>query len=91
MNFLITVILSLFVGFCHSFLPNHLNGLSAKTANDYTHEDITEIGILKVVARIFEANPPPGKTIGPGSLQSLTPMNAQHLFDQYYGGSYYKL
>ncbi|XP_064644263.1 von Willebrand factor A domain-containing protein 7-like isoform X2 [Lineus longissimus] len=72
--------------FCsEAFLPNHLS-LSPATANDYTHSDITETAILRMVARLLEDNPLTGATIVPGSLTGISPLTAQALFDGYYGG-----
>lgn len=77
--------ITLFFRLTYSFLPNHhVNFLSG---NDYTHADITEIGILDAVAEYFEHHPPPGKAaITPGTLTGIPGITARKLYDRYYGG-----
>lgn len=56
---------------------------------DYTHADITEIGILQAVAEYFESTPATlgGSTLGVGSLTGIQDITAKKLFDKYYGGN----
>ncbi|XP_053372636.1 von Willebrand factor A domain-containing protein 7-like [Mercenaria mercenaria] len=67
-----------------AFLPNPF---SAININDYTHTDITEIGILKAVAQFFEDNPVQQcQPCSKGSLTGITDITARKLYDKYYGG-----
>lgn len=66
------------------FLPNPF---SAININDYTHTDITEIGILKAVAKFFEDNPVQQcQPCTPGTLTGIADITARRLYDKYYGG-----
>ncbi|XP_078664785.1 von Willebrand factor A domain-containing protein 7-like [Branchiostoma floridae x Branchiostoma belcheri] len=67
------------------FLPNRLSTLHTLNPTDYTHEEITQIGVLKAAAKFLEDNPPSGKTFTPGELQNLDPLNPTTLFTAYYG------
>ncbi|XP_071103949.1 von Willebrand factor A domain-containing protein 7-like [Haliotis cracherodii] len=67
------------------FLPNQFTLLSS--GSDYTHQDITEIGILYAVAEFFETHPLPDKSISPGELTGIKDITARKLFDKYYGGT----
>ncbi|XP_078572571.1 uncharacterized protein LOC144859627 [Branchiostoma floridae x Branchiostoma japonicum] len=53
-------LLSTIYGTALAFRPNRL---SASSAQDYTHEDLTREAVLKVVARFLEENPEPGSKI----------------------------
>ncbi|XP_035688724.1 uncharacterized protein LOC118424286 [Branchiostoma floridae] len=53
-------LLSTMCGTAVAFRPNRL---SASSAQDYTHEDLTREAVLKVVARFLEENPEPGSKI----------------------------
>ena len=71
----------------YAFLPNPF---SAININDYTHADITEIGILKAVAKFFEENPVQTcQPCTPGSLTGISDITARKLFDAYYGGGFF--
>ncbi|XP_052253774.1 von Willebrand factor A domain-containing protein 7-like isoform X2 [Dreissena polymorpha] len=66
------------------FLPNPF---SAIDTNDYTHTDITEIGVLKAVAKFFEENAVQAcRNCSNGALTGLPDITARRLYDQYYGG-----
>ncbi|XP_067685699.1 von Willebrand factor A domain-containing protein 7-like [Haliotis asinina] len=67
------------------FLPNQFTLLSS--GSDYTHQDITEIGILYAVAEFFETHPLPDKSVSPGELTGIKDITARKLFDKYYGGT----
>lgn len=54
----------------------------------FTHQDITEVGILRAVAAYFEENPRPESPVGKGELTGLAHITARKLFDRYYGGKY---
>ena len=56
---------------------------------DYTHADITEIGILQAVAEYFESTPatPGGSTLVVGKWAGIHNITAKKLFDKYYGGN----
>ncbi|WAR05598.1 VWA7-like protein [Mya arenaria] len=78
------VLTGLLVGSARGFLPN---SFSAIDINDYTHTDITEIGILKAVAKFFEENPVQAcRDCSAGALTGITDITARRLYDQYYGG-----
>ncbi|XP_063420891.1 von Willebrand factor A domain-containing protein 7-like [Mytilus trossulus] len=57
--------------------------------DDFTHADITEIGILKAVAAFYEETPltPEGSTPSSGSLTGIQDITAKKLYDQVYAGS----
>ncbi|XP_078585768.1 von Willebrand factor A domain-containing protein 7-like [Branchiostoma floridae x Branchiostoma japonicum] len=68
------------------FLPNRLSTVHNLNPADYTHEEITQIGVLKAAAKFLEDNPPPGgATFTAGQLQNLDPLNPTTLFTAYYG------
>ncbi|XP_046570368.1 von Willebrand factor A domain-containing protein 7-like [Haliotis rubra] len=86
MLFTLLTVLTLISWPCaRGFLPNQFTLLSS--GSDYTHQDITEIGILYAVAEFFENNPLPGKSISPGALTGIKDITARKLFDKYYGGT----
>ncbi|XP_078681319.1 von Willebrand factor A domain-containing protein 7-like isoform X1 [Branchiostoma floridae x Branchiostoma belcheri] len=68
-----------------SFLPNHWSSHYVLNPTDYTHEDITQIGVLKAVAKFFEDNPPAGTSFTTGQLQNLMPFTPTNLFQTYFG------
>eukprot|EP00058_Branchiostoma_floridae_P004007 XP_002589495.1 hypothetical protein BRAFLDRAFT_88354 [Branchiostoma floridae] len=65
-----------------AFRPNRLSAFSAQ---DYTHEDLTREAVLKVVARFLEENPEPGRSVTSGQLQNLVPLTASNIFNSYFG------
>ncbi|XP_035659236.1 von Willebrand factor A domain-containing protein 7-like [Branchiostoma floridae] len=68
------------------FLPNRLSTVHTLNPTDYTHEEITQIGVLKAAAKFLEDNPPPGgASFTTGQLQNLDPLNPTTLFTAYYG------
>ncbi|CAH1248692.1 VWA7 [Branchiostoma lanceolatum] len=67
------------------FLPNRLSTVHTLNPTDYTHEEITQIGVLKAAAKFLEDNPPSGTSFIPGQLQNLDPLNPTTLFTAYYG------
>ncbi|KAL4228607.1 Von Willebrand factor A [Mactra antiquata] len=84
MELLKLVVFISIIGTSVGFLPNPF---SAININDYTHTDITEIGILKAVAKFFEQHPVQQcKPCTPGSLTGLPDITARKLYDTYYGG-----
>ncbi|XP_078665591.1 von Willebrand factor A domain-containing protein 7-like [Branchiostoma floridae x Branchiostoma belcheri] len=78
-------VLTVLSGTVDGFLPNRLSTLYTLNANDYTHEEITQIGVLKAAAKFLEDNPPSGTSFTPGQLQNLDPFNPTTLFTAYYG------
>ncbi|XP_019616853.1 PREDICTED: von Willebrand factor A domain-containing protein 7-like [Branchiostoma belcheri] len=78
-------VLTVLSGTVEGFLPNRLSTLYTLNANDYTHEEITQIGVLKAAAKFLEDNPPSGMSFTPGQLQNLDPFNPTTLFTAYYG------
>ncbi|XP_019616852.1 PREDICTED: von Willebrand factor A domain-containing protein 7-like [Branchiostoma belcheri] len=78
-------VLAVLSGTVEGFLPNRLSTLYTLNANDYTHEEITQIGVLKAAAKFLEDNPPSGTSFTPGQLQNLDPFNPTTLFTAYYG------
>ncbi|XP_066268440.1 von Willebrand factor A domain-containing protein 7-like [Branchiostoma lanceolatum] len=67
------------------FLPNRLSTLYPLNPVDCTHEEITQIGVVKAAAKFLEDNPPSGTSFTPGQLQNLDPLNPTTLFTAYYG------
>ncbi|CAH1248685.1 VWA7 [Branchiostoma lanceolatum] len=67
------------------FLPNRLSTVHTLNPTDYTHEEITQIGVLKAAAMFLEDNPRSGTSFTPGQLQNLDPLNPTTLFTAYYG------
>ncbi|XP_076091880.1 von Willebrand factor A domain-containing protein 7-like [Mytilus galloprovincialis] len=57
--------------------------------DDFTHAEITEIGILKAVAAFYEETPltPGGSTPSSGSLTGIQDITAKKLYDKVYAGS----
>lgn len=68
-----------------AFFANIYGDYAYKT--DYTHAEITEIGILKAVATFFEETPMNGNQPAPGSLTGIADITAKKLYDQVYGGT----
>lgn len=68
-----------------AFIPNAFTPYI--TDQDFTHQDLTEQGILLAVAEYFESKPAPGKSTPPqaGSLTGITDITARKLFNAYYG------
>lgn len=68
-----------------AFIPNAFTPYI--TDKDFTHQDLTEQGILLAVAEYFESKPAPGKSTPPtaGSLTGISNITARKLFDAYYG------
>nr|XP_022338687.1 von Willebrand factor A domain-containing protein 7-like [Crassostrea virginica] len=68
-----------------AFIPNAFTPYI--TDQDFTHQDLTEQGILSAVAEYFESKPAPGKSTPPqaGSLTGITDITARKLFNAYYG------
>eukprot|EP00105_Crassostrea_gigas_P030488 XP_011452806.1 PREDICTED: von Willebrand factor A domain-containing protein 7 isoform X2 [Crassostrea gigas] len=68
-----------------AFIPNAFTPYI--TDKDFTHQDLTEQGILLAVAEYFESKPAPGKSTPPtaGSLTGISNLTARKLFDAYYG------
>ncbi|XP_055997711.1 von Willebrand factor A domain-containing protein 7-like [Ostrea edulis] len=69
----------------NAFIPNAFTPYI--TDKDYTHQDITEQGILLAVAEYFETKAAPGQSAPPqaGSLTGIVNITARKLFDAYYG------
>ncbi|XP_046570407.1 von Willebrand factor A domain-containing protein 7-like [Haliotis rubra] len=78
-------VLSVTVICVNGFLPNRLSPMASKS--DFTHQDITETGILRAVAEMFEETPLFDRPIKHGELTGLTNITARSLFDKYYGGT----
>lgn len=74
----------------NAFIPNAFTPYI--TDKDYTHQDITEQGILLAVAEYFETKAAPGQSAPPqaGSLTGIVNITARKLFDAYYGCKYQK-
>ncbi|XP_066269076.1 von Willebrand factor A domain-containing protein 7-like isoform X2 [Branchiostoma lanceolatum] len=81
------VTILLFITFItvEGFLPNRLSTVHTLNPTDYTHEEITQIGVLKAAAKFLEDNPPSGTSFTSGQLQNLDPLNPTTLFTAYYG------
>ncbi|XP_061182850.1 von Willebrand factor A domain-containing protein 7-like [Saccostrea echinata] len=88
-NTVVTMILlslySLFIVGVDAFIPNAFTPYI--TDKDYTHQDLTERGILLAVAEYFESKAAPGQSAPPqaGSLTGIVNITARKLFDTYYG------
>ncbi|KAK3607797.1 hypothetical protein CHS0354_031297 [Potamilus streckersoni] len=81
--FTTAVVFSVVFSQAFAFLPNPFSSIGP---NDYTHDDITQLGILQAVAKYFEKNPVPGCPCTPGSLSGIRDIDARKLYDGYYGG-----
>ncbi|XP_062605380.1 von Willebrand factor A domain-containing protein 7-like [Saccostrea cucullata] len=76
---------SLYIVGVNAFIPNAFTPYI--TPSDYTHQDLTEQGILLAVAEYFESKAAPGQSAPPqpGSLTGIANITARKLFDAYYG------
>lgn len=80
----ITYLLCVTVVCVNGFLPNRMSPMAS--TSDFTHQDITEIAILRSVAEMFEETS--GRTIRPGELTGIPNITAKSLFAKYYGSTY---
>ncbi|XP_052092523.1 von Willebrand factor A domain-containing protein 7-like [Mytilus californianus] len=73
--------------YTEAFFPNPYGQYVGK--DDFTHAEITEIGILKAVAAFYEETPltPGGSTPSSGSLTGIQDITAKKLYDKVYAGS----
>ncbi|KAL3836670.1 hypothetical protein ACJMK2_022092 [Sinanodonta woodiana] len=81
--FTTAAVFSVVFSLAFAFLPNPFSSIGP---NDYTHDDITQLGILQAVAKYFEKNPVPGCPCTAGSLSGIRDIDARKLYDGYYGG-----
>ncbi|XP_071103194.1 von Willebrand factor A domain-containing protein 7-like [Haliotis cracherodii] len=79
----ITYLLCVTVVCVNGFLPNRMSPMAS--TSDFTHQDITEIAILRSVAEMFEETS--WRIIRPGELTGIPNITAKSLFDRYYGGT----
>ncbi|XP_046365968.2 von Willebrand factor A domain-containing protein 7-like isoform X2 [Haliotis rufescens] len=77
-------LICIYLKLVNGFFPNHLSSLDLGKET-FTHQDITEVGILRAVAAYFEENPRPESPVGKGELTGLAHITARKLFDRYYG------
>ncbi|XP_071153469.1 uncharacterized protein [Mytilus edulis] len=73
--------------YTEAFFPNPYGLYVGR--DDFTHAEITEIGILKAVAAFYEETPltPGGSTPSSGSLTGIQDITAKKLYDKVYAGS----
>lgn len=67
-----------------AFFPNRL-AVVPLGDNTWTHDDITEQGVLRAVAAYFEAN---NTVFSERALSRRSNLTASYLFRQFYGGKY---